>query len=111
MAVPLIIASLDVKELAKMTGISRRAIDGYLNDDHCPQNYMIVIMICVVLELSFDESMVLMHGAGITLRLKSMTEEMKVHCSALTNTSMRTLKEWNDFFVESGFSILKPKTD
>ena len=90
---------MDVKTLAQASGISEPTLYGYSEGKHSPGNYMIVIAICIGMRLDFRDSTELLLSAGFKVDYSKLTHEQQVHYSALMATHIRTLDEWNQYFI------------
>jgi len=98
---------VSVDSLAATIHMSPRTLRGYLNGEHFPGNYMIVIAICIGLGLEYNVSEELLEKSGHPMIYGKMSNEMEVHCSALIDPSERSFDEWNKWFVENGSIMLE----
>ncbi len=100
-------SKLTQQKLAATLCISSRTVGRYVNDETVPQDYQIVIAICIVLKLSERQAYNLMDAAGFSIgTVKTNDYEKALHYTALANTSLRDLMGWNEYFEACGVSGL-----
>ena len=89
-----------------------KKIGRYLSGESIPTDYQVVIVICIALKLSFEQSEMLLSKAGFSIGKFSKKDgkfkrDEQIHYSALLDTeAFDSLGKWNDYFVENGASTL-----
>ncbi len=89
-----------------------KKVGRYLSGESTPTDYQVVIVMCIALKLSFEQSEMLLSKAGFSIGKFSKKDgkfkrDEKIHYSALLDTeAFDSLEEWNDYFIENGASTL-----
>lgn len=94
------------RSLARVSKLSKSSIADYMTGKNRPGNYMRILAICIGMQLSFDESKLLLLYGRCETELSRLTEEERVHYSCIVKTDLMSLDGWNTYFKSRNFSPL-----
>lgn len=100
---------MSVNDLAKNSGLSRGTVIRY-RSGHLPNDYIVLVMLCIGLKINFSKAEYLFQLAHFSLGTDKKSRVYKLLIN-LSFASDITIDECNDYLKQLGFPIMKASSN